>query len=338
MATSEIGDRAPREVLWDSDELSAVSVACATLNGRQVVVAGGGNFDTSESIGVWDLATGTPVREPWRCTTNSRQRTFGVISAVACATLSDGPVVVYGTYAVSTLFVHDLATGTPVCTITTGNSIVSAVAVPKGYPVAISGHNDGTVRVWNLDTGSLRRAMDAGHTGTVAAVARTVLNGRPVVVSAGRDDGTLRMSDAFGLPLNTLHAVHARPGHGCGVRALSCATLNGGPIAVTGGVDETVRVWDLSTGELRHTLTGHTGWVSAATCAMLNGHLIAVTGDEDGAVRVWDLATGNVESVYEFSEPVCTLACASDTLVVGYGRDWKQDRVAAMRCRGLCEV
>jgi WD40 repeat protein len=33
------------------------------------------------------------------------------------------------------------------------------------------------------------------------------------------------------------------------VTAVACTVLNGAPVAVTGGVDGTVRVWDLMTGD-----------------------------------------------------------------------------------------
>ena len=85
------------------------------------------------------------------------------------------------------------------------------------------------------------QASLTGHTGGVAAVACTTLDGRPVAVTGGVD-GTVRIWDlrtrtALGDPLT---------GHTGGVAAVACTTLDGRPVAVTGGRDGTVRIWDLA--------------------------------------------------------------------------------------------
>jgi WD40 repeat protein len=63
---------------------------------------------------------------------------------------------------------------------------------------------------------------------------------------------------------------------------------------VTGAWDDTVRVWDLTTGiPIGDPLTGHTNTVPAVACTQLDGRPIAVTGSWDRTVRVWDLTTGH---------------------------------------------
>ncbi|MGW1564474.1 caspase family protein [Streptomyces sp. NPDC002144] len=127
-----------------------------------------------------------------------------------------------------------------------------------------------------------------GHTREVHAVACTVLDDRPVVVTGGSDN-TVRVWDLatgqqLGQPLT---------GHTHGVSAMACTVLDDRPVAVTGGDDNTVRVWDLATGQqLGEPLTGHTGWVYAVACTVLDDRPVAVTGGFDNTVRVWDLATG----------------------------------------------
>ncbi|AZS76879.1 hypothetical protein DDE74_36620 [Streptomyces lydicus] len=82
-------------------------------------------------------------------------------------------------------------------------------------------------------------------------------------------------------------------GHTDLVLAVACTEVNGCPIAVTTGWDQTVRVWDLTTGRpLGEPLTGHTERVHAVACTELDGLPIAVTGSSDHTVRVWDLTTG----------------------------------------------
>jgi hypothetical protein len=60
--------------------------------------------------------------------------------------------------------------------------------------------------------------------------------------------------------------------------------------AVSGSDDETLRAWDLETGQTLTTLQGHTNWVSAV--AITPDDRRAVSGSWDKTLRVWDLETG----------------------------------------------
>ena len=105
---------------------------------------------------------------------------------------------------------------------------------------AVSGGEDGTVRVWDLVTGQQQAAL-TGHTDWVRAVAVTADGARAV---SGGDDGTVRVWDlATGQPQAVL------TGHGQPVRAV--AVTPDGARAVSGGADGSVRVWDLATGSRR---------------------------------------------------------------------------------------
>ncbi|MEU1458376.1 hypothetical protein ABZ455_41045, partial [Streptomyces avermitilis] len=59
---------------------------------------------------------------------------------------------------------------------------------------AVTGGWDDTVRVWDLASGRQVGAPLTGHTGTVSAVACTVLDGTPVAVICS-NDGTVRVWD-----------------------------------------------------------------------------------------------------------------------------------------------
>ena len=71
---------------------------------------------------------------------------------------------------------------------------VSAVAVGEvdGTPVAVTGGNDGAVRVWDLRAVAARGELLRGHTGAVRAVAVGEVDGTPVAVT-GDDNGTISM-------------------------------------------------------------------------------------------------------------------------------------------------
>ncbi|MDH6116008.1 WD40 repeat protein [Kitasatospora sp. GAS204A] len=154
-------------------------------------------------------------------------------------------------------------------------------------PIAVSGGDDFTVRLWDLSTGRPFPKSLRGHISWVQAVACTMLDGRPIAVTGG-DDHSVRLWDLEALiPLG-----EPLTGHSGSVRAVACTMLDGRPIAVTGGDDSSVRLWDLITGQpIGVPLTGHNGSVRAVACTMLDGRPIAVTGGNDHTIRTWDLET-----------------------------------------------
>ena len=173
----------------------------------------------------------------------------------------------------------------PLRRILTGHTgPVRTVAVSQDGARAVSGSDDGTVRVWDLATGR-EEAVLTGHTDWVRAVAVSQDGARAV---SGSDDGTVRVWD-----LATGREEAALTGHAGEV--FSVALTPDGALAVSGGSDRTVRVWDLATGSERAVLAGHTRPVWSV--AITPDGARAVSGSGDGTLRVWDLATGNEQAV-----------------------------------------
>jgi WD40 repeat protein len=95
-----------------------------------------------------------------------------------------------------------------------------------------------------------------------------------------------------------------------------------GSFVLTGSWDGTARIWDTTTGNLRHTLVGHVGRVVA--CTAWPGGSFVVTGGGDRTARVWDTVTGNVRHILTgHTEPVVTCAVPADGSVIVTG-SWDQ--------------
>ncbi|MFI6085755.1 hypothetical protein ACIBBB_33250 [Streptomyces sp. NPDC051217] len=122
---------------------------------------------------------------------------------------------------------------------------VAAVTI-GGHPHAVTGGEDGTVRLWDLETGT--GVTITGHSGPVRTLTTLVLSGRPCAVTGG-DDGTVQVLD-----LETSTRVNTFTGHEGRVRHIIPAMLQDRPHAVTGGDDGTVRLWDLEAGSEADTM------------------------------------------------------------------------------------
>ncbi|CEP19241.1 hypothetical protein [Parasitella parasitica] len=113
---------------------------------------------------------------------------------------------------------------------------------------------------------------------------------------------SLQMDDTFiviGCDNNHIEVFDAKNGkyirsligHEGGVWTLQFlkSKINNEHVLVTGGCDRAARVWNLSTGELRHVLRGHS---STIRCLKIRDEKVAVTGSRDTTLRIWDIEQG----------------------------------------------
>jgi eukaryotic-like serine/threonine-protein kinase len=186
---------------------------------------------------------------------------------------------------------------------------------------ALSCSTDGTIRLWEIDTGKPLRTL-LGHRGAVDSVVFSH-DGRHAL-SAG-SDGTVRYWD-----IDTGKELQRLDGHSGTVysavlssddrRVLSCgqdntmrwwdaatgrqlrlfevknssircaATSQDGRLALSGGRDAIGRVWDLETGAELHRLEGHTGQIWHV--AISPDSQMGLTAGFDKIILLWDLRTG----------------------------------------------
>lgn len=155
---------------------------------------------------------------------------------------------------------------------------------PDGKHI-ISRSGDGTVRIWDPETGDALRVItdrEAVDRVWLDAEREGLLQQDPNQrLSVRSDHDVVHIQDASGATLATLI------GHNHEVR--TWAFSPDGTKLATGGQDHTVRVWDLTRRHDEQTLE-HPGGVTTVAAAQQGSR--AVSGGGDGTLRVWDLNKG----------------------------------------------
>jgi len=72
---------------------------------------------------------------------------------------------------------------------------------------------------------------------------------------------------------------------------------------VTGASDNTAKIWDIYTGQLKHTCAGHTKSINSITISHDNRYL--KTGSYDFTVKTWDIETGQLLQTLEGYSHFC---------------------------------
>jgi F-box and WD-40 domain protein CDC4 len=187
--------------------------------------------------------------------------------------------------------------------------------------VLVSGSTDRTVRIWDMERNRCTHIF-LGHTSTVRCLQiiepvniNPDADGPPIweppypLIVTGSRDSTLRVwklpmpkVDRDYLPFIPLSSpdtgaigdfvednpFHLRPliGHKSAVRALHGA----GRVVVSGSYDNTVRVWDILSGECTQVLKGHTEKVYSVVYDVKRQQ--CASGSMDGTVKLWSTKTG----------------------------------------------
>ena len=224
----------------------------------------------------------------------------------------------------------------------------SAAFFPDGRR-AVTGSVDGTLRIWDLNTGKEINQISVG--GKVLSAALSA-NGKHLV-SAGSEG--LSVWDS-----NTTKLVSKLKGHEDAV--VFVAYSRDGRFIASGGVDKTIRLWDAVSLKPIGAYLGHTDYVLALVFSndskriysvssdnsirvwsvpsvnalqVWNGHTLtvrwisisdddqyAITASYDGTARIWDTSTGNEITAWKpGGEVVTSAAFLPDGRLLTSGRD-----------------
>ena len=187
------------------------------------------------------------------------------------------------------IILWDVSSGAESMTLKSNwNDYPSIAFSPDGLQIACG--NGDVVEIWNVASGNKTMTL-MGHTGSVYCVAFSP-DGRSVVSVSEKNE--VKVWDArTGAELLNVAWQRNSPGSfadGAARHVRSIAFIRDGKWVVVPGYDETVRVWDLSSGEHVMTLRGHKLFVRGVAVSP-DGRRIA-SCSSDKTVKIWDANTG----------------------------------------------
>lgn len=202
---------------------------------------------------------------------------------------------------------------------------VSSVAYSPDFTRIVSGSHDGSLRVWNAETGEQIRRISLGEAGEMSFVAGVKFSpdGRRLIAA----QTTLTMYTLTSQRRSSVQVWDAQNGaqllgletSGVGI---TCVALSpdGGRI-LYGYADGTVRVWSANDRGEELSLRAHQEDVSGVDYSS-DGRLF-LTASGDGTVRIWDSASGQMLRELSGHETSVRSAafCPMGRQVIGGARD-----------------
>ncbi|UGX93643.1 caspase family protein [Bradyrhizobium barranii subsp. barranii] len=307
---SSAQDTRPIEILTQVPHSRGISSAAFSRDGTRLL--SGSEDDT---LKLWDAATGRLIR------------TFvGHANDVTSVAFSpDGAQLLSGSED-RTLKLWDAATGHLIRSFEGHSLKVRSVTFSPDGTQLLSGSNDSTVRLWEAASGRLMRTFK-GHHGAVNAVAFSPDG--TLLLSGGEGGSTaLVLWDArTGQPIRTFDGVEVSSvafssdgtqfvsahfwsatlklwdtSTGRLIRSFVSDYTKGevdavafspdGKRLLSGGLDHSLHVWDVETGQRTLSLNGHTYAVNSVAFSPDGAQLLS--GSEDRTLKLWDAKTGRL--------------------------------------------
>ncbi|KAJ1966829.1 Lissencephaly-1 [Dimargaris xerosporica] len=143
------------------------------------------------------------------------------------------------------------------------------VSVADDARLLVTGSNDHSVRVWDPSNGECKFDL-RGHDHVVECVQFA-----PVAAYSF-------IRQFLGITTKTKGSLAQTNGTG--------SEGSSGHYAISGSRDKTMKLWDITTGQLLHTYTGHDNWVREIIFHPSGKFMLSASDDK--TVKIWELATG----------------------------------------------
>ena len=152
---------------------------------------------------------------------------------------------------------------------------------PDGQTLASAGSNfDGTIGLWDMAKGGVKRAVLEGHTEAIYSIA---FSPDGTLLASGSRDKSVRIWD-----VKTEKELFFSMAHNDEVH--SVAFSPDGAILASGGGDGKIRLWDVKSGQEKMALDAYRMQVECVGFSP-DGKLLASAGQYDTEIRLWDTQT-----------------------------------------------
>ena len=234
---------------------------------------------------LWDVATGQCVHQ-WQWSTHS---SLSAILFTSVTFSPSGDVLACCTFDY-TVHLWDVQTRNLVKTLPSPARIGRTIFTPEGRLVA--GCDDGSIRVWNVQTGALLQTL-TGHHEQILGLAVSP-DGR--VIASGSVDYTIRLWDS-----RTGDCLRVLQGDDSAVWSLTFSSVvknlpltpDGTALIsytlASGHEDRGIKFWDTHSGQCFRTLQGQGGWINSTVFSLVDSTLATTSFDQ--TVRLWDIQT-----------------------------------------------
>lgn len=186
-------------------------------------------------------------------------------------------------------------------TLTGHLEAVRTVAISPNGKLIASGSDDGTIRLWDLQTGKLIRPIISERKSSYLGINAFTISPDNKILVSGNVNGKIMLWN-----LQTGKLIRTLAGHGTSVLSVAISP-NGQTIASTStddsyqtipaGDTNNIKLWNVKTGKLLRSFSGHFADVRAIAISP-NGELFATGGGFSREVKLWDIKTGKLLNTF----------------------------------------
>jgi WD40 repeat protein len=268
-----------------SARVPQANVSVCSLSKTPPILASGSRGETK----LWDLSRGelieTLSESPWVVS--------GLVDEVnSLAFGSDGQTLA-SVGADSTIKIWHVGALDLIDILHKHNGIVRCVAFTPDGRMLATGGDDRKILFWDLMKRQVAIALSlddtAAHSLVLSQDGQTIVTGSYRKIKVWCTSGLAGVKD-----LEDVQPLYNLMGHSHIVRSLAISA--DGKLLVSGSRDQTIKIWQLETGELIRTLKGHQDEV--CTITLSPDEQIIASGSADKTIKLWHLETGELLSTF----------------------------------------
>jgi WD40 repeat protein len=256
-----------------------------SLNPRPPILASGSRGETK----LWDLTRGelieTLSESPWVLS--------GLVDEVKCLAFSADGQTLASVGADSTLKIWHVGALDLIDILHKHHGVVRCVAFTPDGRMLATGGDDRQILFWDLMKRQVAIALSLDDTAAHSMVLSQ--DGQTLVTGSYRKIKVWCTSHFAGVTdLKDVQPLYTLMGHSHIVRSLAIST--DAKLLVSGSRDQTIKIWQLETGQLIRTLKGHRDEV--CTITLSPDEQIIASGSADKTIKLWHLETGELLATF----------------------------------------